>query len=148
VRNFIALARAGYYDGLTFERVRFEKGEDGPPLEQIEGGCPLGTGEAGQGHLGYWLNLEATEGQVLHEEGAVGACRGFDLDSAGCRFYVCLCKAPYLDGNYTVFGKVTRGLDVARTIYRKPVVSEDRDRDGARRPLTPVVIKSVQIEER
>jgi peptidyl-prolyl cis-trans isomerase B (cyclophilin B) len=148
VRNFIALARAGYYDGLTFERARFEKGEEGPPLEEIEAGCPLGVGEPDKGHLGYWLNLEATDGQALHEDGAVGACRGYEDDSACCRFYVCLCKAPYLDGHYTVFGKVSRGLDVARTIYKKPVANEDRDRDGARRPLTPVVIKSVRIEER
>jgi peptidyl-prolyl cis-trans isomerase B (cyclophilin B) len=149
VRNFVALARAGYYDGLFFDRIRHEESEDetAKPLESIEGGCPLGTGDPGNGSIGYWLNPEAPEGdpKPTHEEGTVGACRGAEPDTAACRFYITLCKAPYLDGNYTVFGKVTRGLDVARKIHVQPVIIDDQDADGNRRPEKPVIIKKVTI---
>jgi cyclophilin family peptidyl-prolyl cis-trans isomerase len=149
VRNFVALARAGYYDGLFFDRVRHEESEDeaAKPLETVEAGCPLGTGDPGNGSIGYWLNPESPEGDAkpTHEEGTVGACRGAEPDTAACRFYITLCKAPYLDGNYTVFGKVTRGLDVARKIHLRPVIVDDQDADGNRRPEKPVRIKKVTI---
>jgi len=162
VRNFVALAGAGYYDGLFFERVVHEelkkdlltveddtearqaKGEAPIPLDYIEGGCPLGTGAPGYGSIGYWLRPEFNP-QLHHEEGTVGACHGPDADTAACRFYITLGKAPPLDGNYTVFGKVTRGLDVVRKIHARPVRRDDQDPDQDSRPVKPVVIKSVTI---
>src|SRR5262249_50003975 len=120
VRNFVALARSGYYDGLCFERSRHEEAEEegAKVLDEIEAGCPLGTGEAGNGSIGYWLGrgFGPTE-KPSHEGGPVGACRGYEADTAACRFYITLTPAPYLDGNYTIFGKVTRGLDTARKIF-------------------------------
>jgi cyclophilin family peptidyl-prolyl cis-trans isomerase len=148
VRNFVALARAGYYDGLFFDRIRHEEPEDeaARPLETIEAGCPLGTGDPGNGSIGYWLNPETPgDPKPTHEEGTVGACRGAEPDTAACRFYITLCQAPYLDGNYTVFGKVTRGLDVARKIHSQPVIVDDQDVDGNRRPEKPVTIRKVTI---
>jgi peptidyl-prolyl cis-trans isomerase B (cyclophilin B) len=147
VRNFIALARAGYYDGLTFERLRKEVSEAGT-FESIEGGCPRGLGEAVHGHIGYWLKDELTPPSVMkHEEGVVGACRGPEESSAACRFYISLTGAPSLDGGTTLFGKVTTGLDVARKINGGPVASEDREIQGARRPEKPVVIHKVAITQ-
>jgi cyclophilin family peptidyl-prolyl cis-trans isomerase len=152
VRNFVALARAGYYDGLRFDRIYHEESDDQPGmrLDQIEAGCPLGTGEPGNGSIGYWLNPEFPEpgAGVTHEEGTVGACRGSEPDTAACRFYITLCKAPYLDGNYTVFGQVTKGLDVARKIYQQPVIVDEQDRDDRRRPEKPVLIRKVTIHTR
>jgi cyclophilin family peptidyl-prolyl cis-trans isomerase len=152
VRNFVALARAGYYDGLCFDRIYHEESEDQPGtrLDEIEAGCPLGTGEPGNGHIGYWLKPEfPPEGAgVTHEEGTVGACHGIEPDTAACRFYITLCKAPFLDGSYTIFGKVTKGLDVARIISRKPVIIDEQDRDNHRRPEKPVVIRKVTIHTR
>jgi cyclophilin family peptidyl-prolyl cis-trans isomerase len=148
VRNFVALARAGYYDGLTFERTRHEEfDEDGPKvLDSIEAGCPLGTGEAGNGSIGYWLRPEFVPSErATHEEGTVGACRGYEADTAACRFYITLSKTPSLDGNYTVFGKVTRGLDTARKIFMRKPVSEDEN-NTVRRPEQPVHIRSVKVE--
>ncbi|HEY1380351.1 MAG TPA: peptidylprolyl isomerase [Gemmataceae bacterium] len=141
VRNFVALARAGFYDGLVFERVIEQQG-DGPDsrLELIEGGCPLGTGEPGVGHLGYWLYPEFSD--VKHEPGTVGACLNGAEDTAGCRFYVTLSSAPAMDGNFTVFGKVTTGLDVIRTIAKQPRA------DGSPRPDKPVLIRKVTIQTR
>src|SRR5205807_10337779 len=125
VRNFVALARAGYYDGLSFERIyRAEsRGDAGATLEEIEAGCPLGTGDTAGGSIGYWLNPEFAA-KVSHVEGTVGACRGDAEDSAACRFYITLCKAPNLDGDFTVFGQVTAGLDVARKIFAGPTTDE------------------------
>lgn len=154
VRNFVALARAGYYDGLRFDRIRHEEPDmpaSGAALDQVEAGCPLGSGETGSGSIGYWLkpefdNLEKPK--LTHEEGTVGACRGTEADSAGCKFYVTLSKAPYLDGNYTAFGKVTTGLDVARRIHQQPGSAFENEPDGSRRPLNPVVIRKVTIHVR
>lgn len=149
VRNFIALARAGYYDGLFFDRIHHEESQDDPSLrlDQISAGCPLGTGEPGHGSIGYWLKPEFDE-KVHHEEGTVGACHGAEADTAACKFYVTLNKAPFLDGNYTVFGKVTRGLDVARKIFAQPIILDEQDVNGDRRPEKPVEIKKVTIHER
>jgi peptidyl-prolyl cis-trans isomerase B (cyclophilin B) len=148
VRNFIALARVGYYDGLVFERAIHQVS---PPevkpevvVDLVEGGCPLGIGDPDQASLGYWLKPEFNA-KVQHEEGVVGACRGEEPDSAACRFYVTLSKAPILDGSYTLFGKVARGLDVARKIFAQPV-NEDESEGGIRRPANPVVIRKVTIE--
>ena len=149
VRNFIALAQAGYYDQLFFERVRHEKNEmTGQELHLIEGGCPLGTGGTGTGSIGYWLKNEFTPpDKMSHDEGVVGACRGEEEDSAATRFYITLSKAPFLDGNYTVFGKVTQGLDVARKIFVQPIVVDEQDRDAHRRPEKAVLIRKVTIQQ-
>ena len=143
VRNFVALARAGYYDGLVFEHVLQQEGDDGPAakLELIEGGCPSGTGDPGIGHLGYWLRQEISE-SVKHEAGTVGACRGDQPDTAGCRFYITLSSAPVMDGNFTVFAQVTQGLDVVRTIWRQPRP------EGSIRPTKPAIIRKVTIQSR
>lgn len=144
VRNFIALARAGYYDQLFIERIRHEKNsESSQELHLVEAGCPLGTGASGTGSIGYWLKEEFTPGDKMsHDEGIVGACRGEEADSAATRFYISLHKAPFLDGNYTIFGKVVQGLDILRTIGQTPVVIDD---EGTSRPEKPVVIHKVTI---
>jgi len=95
------LARKGYYDGLTFHRV--ERGI------LIQGGCPDGTGMGGPG-----FTLDAEFSSVSHVRGTVAmARRGNDINSAGSQFYICLRPLPSLDGDYTVFGEVVRGMEVA-----------------------------------
>jgi peptidyl-prolyl cis-trans isomerase B (cyclophilin B) len=144
VRNFVALAQVGYYDGLVFERTVHVKPDDQPgvEVEVLEGGCPLGTGDIGQGSIGYWLKPEFSA--EAHEIGTVGACHGAESDTAACRFYVTLCKAPFLDGNFTAFGKVTQGLDTARRIFSLPVRNDPEYPEGDR-PEKPVVIRKVTI---
>jgi cyclophilin family peptidyl-prolyl cis-trans isomerase len=151
VRNFVALARAGYYDGLFIDRICHEENEVEPGkvqiFDSIEAGCPLGNGEPGNGSIGYWLKPEfpTAEAKVTHELGSVGACRGMEPDSAACRFYITLCDAPFLDGNFTIFGKVTQGLDVARIISKQPTREHEEDVAGSLRPDKPIVIKKVTI---
>jgi peptidyl-prolyl cis-trans isomerase B (cyclophilin B) len=143
VRNFVALAQAGYYDGLLFERTIHEEGTEGK-LELIEGGCPIGTGEAGYGSIGYWMKPEIRPDLHVHEEGAVGASHGQGKDTAACKFYITLNQCPFMDGEYTVFGKVTQGLGVARKILSLPVRDDSEFPEGDR-PVKPVVIRKVTI---
>ena len=152
VRNFVALARAGYYDDLFFDRICHEETEVEPGkmqvFDSIEAGCPLGNGDPGNGSIGYWLKPEfpAEDAKVTHEPGTVGACRGMEEDTAACRFYITLCDAPFLDGNFTVFGIVTQGLDVARIISKQPTREYEEDVAGSLRPDKPIKIKKVTIQ--
>jgi cyclophilin family peptidyl-prolyl cis-trans isomerase len=153
VRNFVALARAGYYDGLVFSRTVNQLSKKlNERVELIEGGGPLGMADDQDG-IGYWLKDEF-DAKVSQEEGVVGAGHGEEADSAACKFYVLLSKAPRLTGLYTVFGKVVKGLDVAHTIAKKPAEREDSSaaeesediEGGEYRPTQPVVIRKVTIE--
>jgi peptidyl-prolyl cis-trans isomerase B (cyclophilin B) len=153
VRSFLALAKAGYYDGLSFHAVlrhEYLNAAGAKHLyEAVEAGCPLGTGEAGYGSIGYWLKPELHDpeknAKVIHGEGTVGAWHGAEPDTAACKFYITLSKAPWMDGSYTVFGKVTQGLDVPRRILSRPTLAAEGFPD---RPREPVVIRSVLINAR
>jgi peptidyl-prolyl cis-trans isomerase B (cyclophilin B) len=141
VTSFIALARAGYYDGLPFHiSQRSKAGEK--PLGYLEAGCPKGTGEQGYGSVGYWLEPEI-DTELVHESGMVGAWHlGDEADTDAARFYIMLHPAPWMDGSYTMFGRVIRGLDVADAINRRPVIDEE----PFDRPKEPVLIRQVVIE--
>jgi cyclophilin family peptidyl-prolyl cis-trans isomerase len=152
VRNFIALARAGYYDGLPFHSSVRAKIDNG--IEAfLESGCPLGTGEFGYGSIGYHLKPEISE-SLIHEDGTVGAWHGRrktgetadtyeDLDNAACKFYITLARSPWRDASFTIFGKVVQGLDVAHKINERPNQTELGLED---RPVSPVLIRQVIIE--
>lgn len=146
VRNFIALAQCGYYDGLVFERTICDQSEGDPSsrIEFVEGGCPIGTGDPGFGSIGYWLKPEFSK-DVTHIEGTVGACRGERPDTAACRFYITLSKCPVMDGERTIFGKVTKTLDVVRRISTQPVINSPEFPLGDR-PEKPIVIRKVTIQ--
>ncbi len=103
--NFISLAKQGYYDGLIFHRVI--KGF------MIQGGDPTGTGMGGPG---YCIKGEfASNGfanDLAHTAGVLSMARAMAPDSAGSQFFIMHKDAPYLDGQYAAFGKVTEGMDV------------------------------------
>lgn len=148
VRSFVALARAGYYDRLFFDRINHEEYPENPGVRNdfLEAGCPLGTGEDGFGSVGYWLYPETQPAdKATHVVGTVGACHGIEKDSAGCKFYISLSNAPFNDTHYTIFGQVTRGLDVAQKIFAQPIAVEDRGHFGCLRPENPVMIDKVII---
>ncbi len=119
VRSFVALAKAGYFDGMPFYRSHREINENGT-VAFIESGCPKGTGEFGYGSIGYWLRPEISP-NLTHDEGVLGAWHREELETASCRFYLAAEKMPQMDGSFTIYGKVTRGLDVVRTINKRPV---------------------------
>ncbi len=141
VRNFLALAQVGFYDGLTFERVVRQEtvGLDGSRTryEFLTAGCPLGDGGQGKGHIGYFLKPEFDE-KIPHEEGTVGFWREDDDNSAGTRFYIMLGPCLPMNGKYTVIGKVTLGMDAVHAIANAPVRDPDYEK-----PVAPVVIKKI-----
>lgn len=108
VKNFVTLAKKGYYDGLTFHRVI--------PDFVIQGGCPDGTGAGGPG---YTIPCELDGEKQYHDRGVLSMAHA-GRDTGGSQFFICLNRdnTQHLDRNHTVFGKVTKGLDVLDTIRR------------------------------
>jgi len=149
VRNFVALATLQYYDGLRFDRIVAQeyKTEDGQSTKValLEAGAPLETAEPGRSHLGYWVKPEFNPG-VKHDEGSVGACllecEGNE-ETAAVRFYINLTPAPAMDGNFTIFAKVTKGLDVAKRVAQQPHGEEPGPDLG--RPTKPITIRKVNV---
>lgn len=129
VRSFVALAKAGYYDSLFFE-TRIGNPTDSAAPKAIAGGSPAADGDD-LGSIGYWLLPEillpeaAQQRGIRHRAGAVAAMHGVrQLDADGCRFFICLSEAPSWDGEFTIFGHVKSGLDVAERIFQQPVIDE------------------------
>jgi peptidyl-prolyl cis-trans isomerase B (cyclophilin B) len=143
VRNFLALAKVGFYDGLVFERVVRQEfvaaGGEKTRIEFVTAGTPDGVGLPGTGHLGYFLKPEFSD--VTHTEGTVGFWRDDADASAGTRFYITLGPSPLMDGKYTVVGQVSRGLDVVRAIADRPLAAPEFER-----PESPVVIRKAIAE--
>ncbi len=108
VENFVTLAKKGFYDGTTFHRV--EKGfvvQGGDPQSKT---LKQGDPRIGTGGPGYKVKAEFNKQQ--HVRGVLAMARSQDPDSAGSQFYITLGPAHFLDGKYTVFGRVTAGMDV------------------------------------
>ena len=103
VENFVTLTKKGFYDGLAFHRV--------VPGFVAQGGDPKGNGMGGPGYT-----VKAEFNKQKHVRGAVAMARSQDPDSAGSQFYICFQPQPSLDGQYTVFGIVTKGMDVVDRI--------------------------------
>lgn len=109
VRNFIALANSGFYDGLIFHRVI--------PGFMIQGGDPEGTGMGGPGHSikGEFSN-NGFENTLTHERGVISMARSRANDSAGSQFFIMHQDSPHLDGDYAAFGKVIKGIEIVDAI--------------------------------
>ena len=105
VDNFLTLIKKEFYNGLIFHRV--ERGT------LIQGGCPEGTGLGGPGYT-----IPAEFNFRKHKRGTLSMARSNHPDSAGSQFYICLRKISQLDGKYTVFGQVVKGLDVPAKIRK------------------------------
>ena len=101
--NFVKLAEKKFYDGVVFHRVI--------PGFVAQTGDPTGTGMGGPG---YTIKDEKTP--YKHDKGAVGMAKTSQPDSAGSQWYICLEPQHQLDSGYTVFGKVTKGMDLVEKI--------------------------------
>ncbi|HOP31743.1 MAG TPA: peptidylprolyl isomerase [Spirochaetota bacterium] len=116
VKNFIDLAEKGFYDGTIFHRVI--------PGFMIQGGDPNSRDQDrnkhGMGGPGYTVKAEFND--KPHKKGILSMARSAHPDSAGSQFFICVSDAPHLDGQYTVFGEVTSGIDTVDKI-----VSQQRD---------------------
>ena len=99
------LVNEKFYDGLKFHRVI-----DG---FMVQTGDPLGNGTGGSGK-----NLPAEFTDEAHVRGAVSMARAQDVNSADSQFFICLADANFLDGQYTVWGKVTQGMEIVDKIKK------------------------------
>ena len=128
VKNFKDLAKKGFYDGTIFHRVI--------PGFMIQGGDPNTKSDDrsthGMGGPGYSIKAEFND--TPHKRGILSMARSQDPDSAGSQFYVVVKDSFFLDGKYTVFGKVVSGMDVADKIVNAP-------RDGRDNPNERIEMK-------
>jgi peptidyl-prolyl cis-trans isomerase B (cyclophilin B) len=128
VNNFKTLAKKGFYNGTLFHRVI--------PGFMIQGGDPNSKSPDrsmhGMGGPGYSIKAEFND--TRHDRGILSMARSQDPNSAGSQFFIVVKAANFLDGKYTAFGKVTKGMDVADKI-----VSAQRDRND--NPLEPISMK-------
>jgi len=133
VRNFLYLAKDGFYDGLIFHRVI-----DG---FMIQGGDPQGVGTGGPGYAikGEFPQNGFTQNDLSHVRGALSMARSMDMDSAGSQFFIVQEDQAHLDGAYAAFGKVVEGMDIVDAIARV-------DTDHSDKPRTPVVIEAVTVD--
>ena len=133
VKNFLDLARKGFYDDTLFHRVI--------PGFMIQGGDPNskqsdrrlhGTGGSGK-------NVKAEFSKTPHARGVVSMARSASPDSASSQFFIVVDDSPHLDGQYTAFGKVVKGMEAVQAI-----VAEEADpRDN---PLKAVAMKVRVLE--
>jgi len=134
VRNFLELAKSGFYNGTLYHRVI--------PGFMIQGGDPNTKNPDksmwGQGGPGY--NLKAEFSPRSHLRGIVSMARSTDPDSAGSQFFIVTSDSTFLDKQYTVFGEVVEGMEVADKIVNLP-------RDGNDCPEQEAKMLEVSISE-
>ena len=108
------LVKSGFYDGIVFHRV-----SDG---FMAQTGCPHGTGTGGSGK-----KLKAEFNDAPHVRGTVSMARAASPDSGDSQFFICFGDARFLDGEYTVWGEVTSGMENVDKIKRgEPVMNPDK----------------------
>jgi peptidyl-prolyl cis-trans isomerase B (cyclophilin B) len=135
VENFLTLARKGSYDGTIFHRVI--------PGFMIQGGDPqtkdpkLPRTRCGTGGPGYTIKAEFND--TRHTRGVLSMARSQDPDSAGSQFFVCVADAFFLDRQYTAFGHVLRGMEVADQIVALP--RDKNDNPNERIDMTVRVVE-------
>lgn len=134
VKNFIDLSTKGFYDGSTFHRVI--------PGFMIQGGDPNSKNPDrsthGMGGPGYALKAEFND--KPHKRGRLSMARASHPDSAGSQFFICVADASFLDKQYTVFGEVASGMEVADKI-----VAQQRDKTD--NPLDRIEMKLKIVEK-
>ena len=134
-KNFKDLANKGFYDGTIFHRVI--------PGFMIQGGDPNSKSEDRSGHgtggPGYTIKAEFND--TPHDRGVLSMARSQDPNSAGSQFYIVVKDSHFLDGQYTAFGRVINGMDVADKIVDSP-------RDARDNPNDRIEMKSVKIVSR
>jgi cyclophilin family peptidyl-prolyl cis-trans isomerase len=136
VDNFKKLAKKGFYDGLIFHRI--------VPKFVIQGGDPntrnlSNRGTWGTGGPGW--NVKAEFNKNKHSRGALSMARSQDPDSAGSQFFIVLKDSSFLDGQYTVFGKVASGMEIVDKIEALSTDSADAPVDPEEAKMTKVTIR-------
>ena len=133
VKNFVISSSNGYYEGTLFHRII--------PGFMIQGGDPNSiSGDPntwGQG--GPSEKLDAEFNDIKHNRGIVSMARSQDPNSAGSQFFIVTSDSAFLDREYTVFGQVKEGMDIADKIVNV-------QKDGNDCPLEKVVMSKVSLQ--
>ena len=110
VANFIKLAQAGFYDGLTFHRII-----DG---FMIQGGAPKAFSKIVPEKIKGEFKANGVENPIKHVAGVISMARAKDMNSASSQFFIMVDDAPHLDDYYAAFGRVTEGLEIVKKIAK------------------------------
>ena len=140
VENFVGLAEKKYFDGIIFHRV--------VPGFVIQGGDPTGTGTGGKSIWGKEFADELNPAAPSYKEGyrkgvLAMANRGRNTNTS--QFFIMLADNTTLPKNYTIFGKVVKGMDVVDAIGKVPL--QGGMGPDASKPVTPVVMKKVRVRQ-
>jgi cyclophilin family peptidyl-prolyl cis-trans isomerase len=119
VKRIKELVRQHFYDGIVFHRVIAGF--------MAQTGDPTGTGSGGSGQ-----NLKAEFSSEHHVRGTLSMARANDPDSADSQFFICLADAPWLDGQYTIWGKVVSGMEFIDKIHKGPEADTGAVPEGER----------------
>lgn len=133
VENFTKLANKGYYDGVTFHRVIDNF--------MIQGGDPTGTGRGGESIWGKPFKDEISP-DLKFDKAGILAMANAGPNTNGSQFFITLASTPWLDGHYTIFGKVIKGMDVVQAIG-KVKTSKQNDK-----PIKDVIMEKVKVEKK
>jgi peptidylprolyl isomerase len=130
VKNFIELSKKGYYDGIIFHRVIKNF--------MIQGGDPTGTGRGGESIYGGVFDNEYAPNVVFDKPGIL-AMANAGPNTNGSQFFITTAATPWLNGGYTIFGKVIKGYDVVQKIENSKTARGDR-------PVEKQVIKKAVVK--
>lgn len=128
VDNFVTLAKKGFYNGIIFHRVI--------PEFMIQTGDPTGTGRGGPG---YTFNDEFSS-KLKHDKPGILSMANSGPNTNGSQFFITEVPTPWLDRRHSVFGQVTKGIEIISTIASVP-------KDGQDKPLKTVAMNKVSILE-
>ncbi len=133
VENFVSLAKSGFYNGTIFHRVI--------PGFMIQGGDPNTKDPSkpetyGMGGPSQRLNAEFND--IPHRRGILSMARASDPNSAGSQFFIVVKDSNFLDRQYTVFGEVVKGMEVADTIVNLPKNAKDLPTERVEMTITIV----------
>lgn len=141
VENFVKLAEEGFYDGLTFHRIK-----DGFVMQ---GGDPNGDGTGGaEETIVGEFSANGYENHLSHTRGVVSMARSSEYDSASSQFFIVHEDSTFLDGQYAAFGWVTEGMDIVDAICTEAEPTDDNGTIPAERQpiITSVKIRTDSAE--
>lgn len=148
VKNFVDLAASGFYDGTLFHRVI--------PGFMVQGGDPFtkdpsksalfGTG-GNKDAKGNELNVKAEFNDVSHKRGVLSMARAQDPDSASSQFFIVVKDSTFLDRQYTVFGEVTKGLEIVDKLVTESNPDTGDPRTGGKPRAYQKIVKITLAEE-